>query len=163
MVVVPGWVDRWAVLYADTPVASTTIVASHVLAMFVGGGVALATDLALWHGAGEGLVQWRRVRRIVDLAVGVVFVTGVVLFLTDVATFIASPVYWIKMAAFALLVANGLRFAALDRAASTPAVANAVTATTIDAAPARRARSVAATSACLWCLTVVLGVIVAST
>lgn len=104
----------WQAFYSDSALAETTITSLHIIALMVGGGLAIAADRAtLRAAAGDPaarnrvLTDLHAVHRPVLIALAVLFVTGVALALADVTTFAASPTFLVKLALVALLCANG--------------------------------------------------------
>lgn len=117
----------WADLYSDNSKLSTGVIAVHVLAMFIGGGMAIGADRAILRAAPGSAEAARAV--VADLAtthsvvIGSLILTvisGVTLFLADVPTFSVSPAYWIKMATFVVLLVNGLRMRKAEDSVLTP-------------------------------------------
>ena len=109
----------WAGVYGDSVVISSTVTFAHVAGLLFGGGLAIASDRATLR-AMKGSTDDRS-RLLSDLAsshrwvltaLAVIFVSGLLLALSDVKTFATSGVYWIKMGLVALLLLNG---AALQR------------------------------------------------
>jgi hypothetical protein len=120
-------VQPWADAYSKHAALSTSVIAAHVLAMFVGGGLAIGADRAILRAAPGSAEAARAV--VADFATAHALVigslvltvlTGVALFLADVPTFSVSPVYWIKMASFVLLLVNGLRMRKAEGDVLTP-------------------------------------------
>ncbi len=118
----------WQSLYDDSTVLSTSIIAVHLTALLVGGGLAIAADRATLRATGRAvgdrerqLTELSAVHRPVIIALAVLFLSGLALTAADLGTFIVSPVYWIKFGFVVLLLGNGayLRFTegALRRAA----------------------------------------------
>lgn len=104
----------WADLYAASTALSTAIIAAHVLAMFIGGGLALGADRQVIRQAGAGdaalrgmLEELQSTHGLVVGALAVTVATGLALVTSDLATFAVSPVYWAKMTTFVLLLGNG--------------------------------------------------------
>ncbi len=104
----------WSELYADSAWIPTTILAVHVLALFAGGGIAIAADrrvlLAMpgtreaYQAAAEDL---RTTHAIVIGSIVVMVLSGVALAASDIGTFAVSKVFWAKMVMFTVLIANG--------------------------------------------------------
>jgi hypothetical protein len=88
----------------------------------------------------------RDAHRIVIGGLGILFVSGVLLFAADIDTFVASRVFWLKMSLVALLIGNG----AIMRMAQQQAERGAVGAWS-------RLRTTAAISLLLWFLTILAG------
>jgi hypothetical protein len=104
----------WQSAYSDSKVISTAVVGAHVLAMFIGGGYAIAADRqtlqALRTDAGEWtrqLLELHKIHRPVLISMAVMLVTGVMLAAADVKTFATAPMFWIKIALVVSLIVNG--------------------------------------------------------
>ncbi len=104
----------WQAFYGDSALTETAVTSLHIVALMVGGGLAIAADRAtLRAAAGDPAARTRMlselhaVHRPVLIALGVLFVTGVALALADVATFAESPTFFVKLGLVALLCANG--------------------------------------------------------
>jgi hypothetical protein len=161
--------EPWKTVYGDSKALATAVVFAHLGAMLVGGGLAFAADratLRLLRGvrvpsrddAARGLADLGATHRPVVAALAVMFVSGVLLFLSDVETFWGSAVYWIKMALVAALLVNGFLMtraeSALERAVASGA--------TPDASVWSRLRVNAVASAALWLATLLAGVALAN-
>lgn len=106
--------EPWSHFYADSKLVPTLLVFAHIAALVFGGGLAIAMDrvtLRVARGSSD-----RRARQLDDLAsahrfvltgLALSFVTGVLLFTTDIETYFVSWIYWTKMALIVLLLANG--------------------------------------------------------
>lgn len=108
------WIDAWTTLYSNSAALRTSVAFAHIAGLVVGGGSAIVADratLAAWRrDAGARLAQVRvlhATHRGVLVGLGVVTVSGVLLFAADVDTYLDSSVFWVKMGLIALLVANG--------------------------------------------------------
>lgn len=163
-------VQPWADLYANQPRFATGLIAIHILAMFIGGGMAIAADRAILRAAPGTADAARAVvadlsttHSLVIMALVTSSLSGIALFVTDVPTFAASKVYWAKMGTLLLLVLNGLRMRRAERAVIA----------SLDGAPIHtsempvafpvstwgRVRQTAALSFALWVSLVLLGVV----
>jgi hypothetical protein len=121
----------WQALYSDSKLVSTTVTTTHILALVVGGGIAIASDRstlrALRGSPGERqyhLQELHSAHSVVISALAVLFVSGALLAAADIETFAASPIFWLKLGLVALLCSNGLwlyrtehRIAALEEPA----------------------------------------------
>src|SRR5213595_2409623 len=103
----------WARLYGHTPV-SATVTYLHLVGILVGGGVAVAADRASLRLSPETLPDWRTeldrlaaVHRWVVGGLALIFASGVLMALAQVANFGTSVVFWTKMGLVALLIGNG--------------------------------------------------------
>ncbi len=160
----------WADLYANQPRLATAVLAIHVLAMFIGGGMAIAADRAILRAAPGTADAARAIvadlsttHSLVVMALVTSSLSGLALFLTDVPTFSVSTVYWAKMGTLLLLLLNGLRM----RRAERTVIAS------LDGAPIHtaempvpspvsswgRVRQTAGLSFALWVALVLLGVV----
>lgn len=110
------FVQPWADVYAESSWVPTAVIAVHVLAMFVAGGIALGADRRVLQVASDstaGLLavvnDLRGTHRVVIAALVVTVLSGVALFTSDLGTFWDSRVFWLKMGTLLLLLFNGLR------------------------------------------------------
>lgn len=154
-------VQPWADLYAESPWLSTAVLALHLLALFVGGGFAIAADRQLLRvrraAPAEQLAALRDTEALHPVIIGALTVTlgsGLALFASDVGTFAESPVFWTKMAVLLVLLGNGLLLVRAERRLLDPAAS-----AQHDGARAALALS-AGVSLAAWMTLVVLGVIV---
>lgn len=164
----------WSELYADSAWIPTTVLAVHMLALFAGGGIAIAADRRVllstpstreaYQAAAEDL---RTTHAIVIGSIAIMVVSGVSLAASDIGTFAVSKVFWAKMATFTVLITNGAfmrRTESRVLAAATAATAAgvAIDPTTQSASPhvpwAALKRS-AAVSLVSWFGIVLLGVV----
>jgi hypothetical protein len=104
----------WQSAFSNSKVISTSVTVTHLFALFVGGGFAIAADRstlrALRADVSERmhqLAELHQVHKPVLIAIAVLFSSGVLLALSDVKTFATAPTFWIKMALVLLLVVNG--------------------------------------------------------
>lgn len=105
----------WSDVYSDSAWIPTAVLAVHVLALFAGGGIAIAADRRLllatpgtreaYLAAAEDL---RTTHSVVIAAIVIMVLSGLALATSDIGTFAGSKVFWAKMASFALLIANGV-------------------------------------------------------
>lgn len=104
----------WSELYADSAWIPTTVLAVHMLALFTGGGIAIAADRRVllstpstreaYQAAAEDL---RTTHAIVIGSIAIMVLSGVSLAASDIGTFAVSKVFWAKMATFTVLITNG--------------------------------------------------------
>ena len=104
---------RWAHLYGHTPV-SATVTYFHLVGILVGGGVAVAADRASLRLSPATGPDWRTeldrlaaVHRWVVGGLALIFASGLLMALAQVANFGTSVVFWTKMGLVALLIGNG--------------------------------------------------------
>jgi uncharacterized membrane protein len=106
--------EPWAHVYADSKLVATIVTFGHVASLLMAGGLAVATDRstlrALERAAaerGRHLEELSGVHRLVVGGLSLSVITGVLLFASDVETFWASWVFWLKMALICVLLVNG--------------------------------------------------------
>jgi hypothetical protein len=154
----------WASLYSDSTAVSSTVTFFHLGGLLFAGGTAIASDRATFR-ALRGTDEDRS-RLLVDLGnahswvlagLSVIFVSGLLLALSDVKTFGYSPIYWTKMSLVVLLLLNG---SLLQRTEQKLRAGSLLTQST---APRQqlwsKLRFAAATSMALWTAIVLAGVI----
>jgi uncharacterized membrane protein len=105
----------WSALYANHAALRTGVEFLHIGGLVVGGGCAIAADLATLRAHPEGAtartVQLRlldQTHRVVLLGLVALTVSGALLFAADLDTFLTSKIFWLKMVLFMLLLLNGL-------------------------------------------------------
>ena len=154
----------WAALFSDSRAVSSTVTFLHLGGLLFAGGLAIASDRATFR-ALRGTDEDRS-RLLEDLGnahawvvagLSVIFMSGLLLALSDVKTFGHSPIYWTKMSLVALLLANG---SLLQRTEQKLRSGSLLTQST---APRQRLwsrlRFAAVTSMSLWTAIVLAGVI----
>ena len=154
----------WSSLYSDSTAVASTVTFFHLGGLLFAGGLAIASDRATFR-AFRGTDEDRN-RLLVDLGnshswvlagLSVIFVSGLLLALSDVKTFGYSPIYWTKMSLVVLLLLNG---SVLQRTEQKLRAGSLLTQST---APRQRLwsrlRFAAATSMALWTAIVLAGVI----
>jgi hypothetical protein len=104
----------WKELYSNSKVVDTVTVFVHIAALLFGGGAAVVADRATIRVREFGTEEARRTlddltasHRMVLIALSLSLVSGVGLAAADLDTFLASPIFAIKLALVALLVVNG--------------------------------------------------------
>jgi hypothetical protein len=107
-------VETWASIYANHAAVRTMIGFLHIGGLLLGGGCAVAMDrmtlLAFRQPVderGAQLQMLQGVHRIVVVGIGVVVLSGLLLFAADVDSFFHSVFFWIKMVLFGMLLLNG--------------------------------------------------------
>lgn len=87
----------------------------HLVPLIIGGGIAFAVDIGTLRTVRRGTAE--RTRQVAELAgthrwvlFGLTrsFISGILLFLSDVETFMGSIYFWTKLACVALLLINGV-------------------------------------------------------
>jgi hypothetical protein len=118
--------DAWAALYSDSALLRTAIGFAHVAGLVAGGGSAVVADRSILRAARrradpearEQLVRLHAMHRGVILGLGVVIASGLLLFASDVDTYVHSWVFWTKMVAVGGLFLNGAVVMAAERGAA---------------------------------------------
>lgn len=98
-------IASWAHLYNDNHVVNTAVTFAHFGGVLVGGGLALAADRAAFRRVAAATDP--RLHRWVVSALAVVFLSGVLMMLADLDTYLTSAVFWIKMVLVVLLLGTG--------------------------------------------------------
>lgn len=161
----------WSDFYSESAYLPTMTVALHVLALFVGGGTALAADRRVLLATPSTPEAYRATANDLHtthaLVIGALVITvlsGVALATSDVGTFWGSKVFWAKMAVFGLLIGNGLF---MRRTESRVLVAATTVSVIVDQStpesgllvPLARLKRSAVVSLVSWCTMVILGVV----
>lgn len=120
----------WAKFYSKSTPAQNLILFAHLAGLLGGGGLAIAADRAIWKA--RAAADDARARLLADVAavhrpviIGLVFavLSGALMTAADLETYLTSPVWWLKIGAVALLLANGAWLRSIERAAvRTPTV-----------------------------------------
>jgi hypothetical protein len=104
----------WVALYANHAGLRTGVEFMHIGGLLVGGGCAIAADLAMLRAHREGDVSrtmqlqlLKATHRVVLLGLVALTVSGLLLFAADVDTFLTSRIFWLKIALFMVLLLNG--------------------------------------------------------
>jgi Family of unknown function (DUF6644) len=145
-------VARWAQLYSDDRAVSSAVTYLHLAGVVVGGGVAIAADRAAIAADGTDAVAvaWP-VHRWVVMGLAVIVVSGVLMMLADLHTYVTSAVFWIKMGLTLVLLGNGYLRLQAEKAASRGMVA-----------AWHRLRSTSIASLVLWFAILLAGTILGS-
>lgn len=145
--------DTWTAFFSDHAMLRTAIAFLHIGGLMLGGGCAIAADLATIEAVREGpigrttqLHVLRRTHAIVVTGLVSLFVSGALLFAADADTFIHSRVFWAKMALMATLLFNGFVMLLGERKVQRG-----------DARAWRQLHHVAVSSLVLWFLTTLAG------
>jgi uncharacterized membrane protein len=151
------WADPWSKLFSHSKAVSAGVLFLHLVPLVVAAGAAFAADRATLRAA-RGAVSDRTrqlqelaaIHRIVLGGLALSFISGVLLFLADVETFLGSIFLWVKLSLVFLLVINGLVMTRTERALARSGE---------DAVLWRRLRTLAYLSAILWLATTLAGVV----
>jgi hypothetical protein len=114
----PAWLGTsiawWSSFYGDHASVALAVTFLHVAGVVVAGGTALTLDRQILRSRRSGQEDRRLYLGLVAdahtpviAALTVTVVSGLLLLGADADTFLHSTVFWAKMAAFVLLVANG--------------------------------------------------------
>jgi hypothetical protein len=152
------WFSPWQTAYSGSKVLETAVTSVHLLALLLGGGLAVAADRAMLRAMRSGpdacaaaLLAMQAAHRPVLIALAVSFASGLALATADVNTFAHSPVFLVKLTLVALLCSNGLFLVLTERALRQQGTAET-------AAPLwRRLRAATWLSITLWTAIVVAG------
>jgi len=154
------WRDAWG----NSVVLSTGVLFVHLAALVLGAGLALAADrntLRSWRAGPDErarqLAELAGTHRLVQGALGALFGSGVLLFLSDVEEYGSSRVFWVKMGLVTLLLANGYAMTRTEAALRGTDAQHPLL-----EALWRRMRAHSVTSAALWLVTLLAGTILAS-
>ena len=115
-------VASWAAVFGNHAALRTAVDFAHVGGLLAGGGCAVAADRATLIASRQDahirdlqLRALHNVHRLVLVALVFVVASGVLLFASDLQTFVASDVFWVKLGLVALLLANGGLLVRLER------------------------------------------------
>ena len=107
--------DTWTSIYTNHAMLRTAVAFIHVGGLMLGGGCAIAADLATIEAVREGpigrtsqLRVLKSTHAIVVTGLAALVVSGLLLFAADADTFLHSKVFWAKMALMATLLVNGV-------------------------------------------------------
>lgn len=153
--------EPWAHLYADSKVIATVVTFGHVASLLMAGGLAVATDRATLRALrlaaaerGRHLEELSGVHRLVVGGLILSVATGLLLFASDVETFLRSWVFWLKMGMICVLLGNGYAMTRVEKALREDAA---------ETSPAwTRLRRTALASVALWYAITLAGVALAN-
>ena len=116
--------QTWASVYANHAALRTLIAFVHVGALITGAGLAVAADRAVLGAMPDDdlarrsrLEALKGTHRLVVGSLALITASGLLLFASDVETFLYSRFFWIKMGLVVLLMANGLTLWRAERRA----------------------------------------------
>ena len=152
--------EPWNSLYSDSKVVSSAVVFLHLLPLLVAGGAALSADRATLRAArgtpddrARQLGELARVHAVVLGGLALSFVSGVLLFLSDVDEYLGSPVFWVKLGFVGLLLLNGFMMTRTEKALVSGGEETALWG---------RLRTISVLSLVLWTTTTLVGVVLMS-
>jgi hypothetical protein len=149
--------EPWNNLYSDSKAVASVVLFFHLVPLLVAGGAAVTMDRSALRASRGGaddrsrhLVELARTHPFVLGGLALSFASGVLLFLSDVDEFLATPVFWVKLVLVALLLLNGFMMTRTERALG---------ATRDDATLWGRLRTISVLSLILWIATTLAGVV----
>jgi uncharacterized membrane protein len=149
--------EPWNALYSDSKVVSSAVVFLHLLPLLVAGGAALTADRATLRAvrgsADDRSRQLRDLARVHAVVLGglaLSFVSGVLLFLSDVDEYLGSPIFWVKLGFVGLLLLNGFMMTRTEKALASGGDETALWG---------RLRTISVLSLALWTTTTLVGVV----
>lgn len=105
----------WRSLYNNSAPVEMSVIGTHVLSMFVAGGLAISHDRGSLRAAGwndgsrkHHIAELHAVHRVVIAALAICILSGLALFASDIKTYVVSIPFWVKMALIVALFANAL-------------------------------------------------------
>ncbi len=114
----------WAKFYSKSSPTQTIILFAHLAGLLGGGGLAIAADRAIWKArTASDDVRARVLDHVAGIhrpvIIGLLFslLSGALMTAADLETFVTSPIWWGKMVAVALLLANGAWLRSIERGA----------------------------------------------
>jgi hypothetical protein len=149
--------EPWNSLYSDSKAVASAVLFLHLVPLLLAGGAAITADRATLRAARGTPAD--RARQIRDLArvhavvlggLALSFVSGVLLFLSDVDEFLDSPVFWVKLALVALLLLNGFMMTRTEKSLGAGGE---------EMAHWARLRTISVLSLILWTTTTLVGVV----
>lgn len=112
----------WAKFYSKSNATQAVVMFTHLAGMLGGGGLAIAADRAMWKArAAKDEVRARLLAEVavthrpVLIGLGMMVVSGILMAAADIETYATSWLYWGKMTAFVLLLANGAWLQSIER------------------------------------------------
>jgi uncharacterized membrane protein len=165
-----AWCAPWSALFDHSKWISGTVTGVHIMALVIGGGLAIAADrmtlrvpLADAAARRVQLDEVRSVHGIVLVNIILLFVSGVLLSMADIETFLESPVFWVKLALVAALVVNGALLTRLEQRLQHTMSANGPTnPPAINEGTWSRVRLFSWSSVFLWSATAVVGIVLSN-
>ncbi len=149
--------EPWAKIFGDYKAVSAGVLFLHLVPLIIAAGAAFMADRdTLRFARGSPVDRERQLRelasihRVVLFGLALSFISGVLMFLSDVETFVGSIFLWIKLGLVALLLVNGLMMTRTEKALAADVRSDALWS---------RMRTIALMSATLWLLTTLAGVV----
>ena len=149
--------DPWAKVFAHSKAVSSGVLYLHLVPLITAAGTAFAADRATLRVMKSGidqrsahLKQLALTHRVVVFGLALSFVSGILLFLSDVETFLGSVFIWIKLGLVFLLLVNGFVMTRTEQALDGSGK---------DSVLWERMRTLAMLSAMLWLATALAGLV----
>jgi hypothetical protein len=149
--------DPWAKIFSHSKAVSAGVTFFHLAPLVFAAGAAFAADRATLRAAKAAAADRARQlqeiaasHRIVVSGLALSFVSGILMFLSDVETFLGSIYIWIKLGLVGLLLLNGFFMTRTEKQLAVSGESVALWA---------RMRIIALLSAVLWLATVLAGVV----
>ena len=149
--------EPWSKAYSHSKVLSAGVTFFHVAPLIFGAGAAFMMDRATLRAFSQGAEERMRhlrelglIHTLVLFGLALSFISGVLMFLADVETFIGSIYFWVKLALVALLLLNGFVMTRAEKALSRSSG---------DMRLWGRLRMLSIISATLWLATTLAGVV----
>ena len=149
--------EPWNSLYSDSKAVASAVLFLHLVPLLLAGGAAITADRATLRAArgtaddrARQLRDLARVHAVVLGGLALSFVSGVLLFLSDVDEFLGSPVFWVKLALVGLLLLNGFMMTRTEKSLGAGGEETAHWA---------RLRTISVLSLILWTTTTLVGVV----
>jgi hypothetical protein len=118
-------VAPWVSVYSGHAVVRTAVVFTHIGALVIAGGCAIAADratlLASRRHEAERRAQVEAIAGTHRLVIGgliLILISGLLMLAADLDTFLSSRVFWIKMGLIVMLLVNGAALTAAERRAT---------------------------------------------
>ena len=112
----------WQAIFSDSKIVDIGVTSVHLLAVLVGGGLAVSADRATLRALRGVSLERNRIiedlaetHRPVLIALTVLFISGLALATADIKTFAHSPVFLVKMSLVSLLLINGMFLVRTER------------------------------------------------
>lgn len=107
--------DTWSSIYSNSPAIKSALSFAHIGGLVGGGGCAIAADRATLKAlrrpmteAAQRIEELHSVHGIVIVGLTFVTLSGLLLALADLDSYLQSTIFWVKMACVVALFANGI-------------------------------------------------------
>lgn len=117
-------VKPWEKFYSKSSPTQAVVIFTHIASMLGAGGLAISADRAMWRARKASdevrsrlVAEVESLHRPVVIGLALSVLSGALMTAADLKTFGVSPVWWGKMIAFGLLLANGAWLQSIERGA----------------------------------------------